>query len=100
MNKLYELHSKADEVIPIHTVTRPVWGGSMNVYKEIKNKVFENILKKYYNNSSVIWLILECQRLLNYDIGSKEQSDINVVFIWSDLPQEPHRLSASGSRLC
>ena len=42
-------------------------------------------LQKYYNKSSVIWLILECQRLLNFNVGSKEQPEINVVVIRSDI---------------
>lgn len=38
-------------------------------------------LQKYFNKSSVIWFILKCQELLNYDVGSKQQPDINVVVI-------------------
>lgn len=75
---------------PMLTVKRPVWNGSMNIYKEITNMDYRSILKKYYNKSSVIWLILECQRLLDYAVGSKEQPDINVVVIRSDVPQEIH----------
>lgn len=51
---------------------------------------YVSVLQKHHTNPSVIWLILECQRLLNYDIGSKEQPDINVVVIRSDVPQEIH----------
>lgn len=71
--------------IPMLTVKRPVWDGSRNVYKEITNVDYVSTLQKYYNKSSVIWLILECQRLLHYDVGTKEQPDINVVVIRSDI---------------
>lgn len=71
--------------VPMLTVKRPVWDGSKNVYKEITNMDYVTTLQKYFNKSSVIWLILECQRLLNYDIGSKEQPDINIVVIRSDI---------------
>lgn len=49
---------------------------------------FTSILKKYFKNRAVTWLILECHRLLNHDIGTKEQPDVNVVVIRSDVPQE------------
>lgn len=66
---------------PMLTTKRPVWDGAKNIYKEIKNMDYTEILFKYHTNTSVIWLILTCQKLLNFNVGSKEQPDINTIVI-------------------
>lgn len=67
--------------VPRASVNKPVFNGKENKYMEIKNVDYVSVLQKHHTNPSVIWFILKCQELLNYDVGSKQQPDINVVVI-------------------
>lgn len=67
--------------VPRTSVNKPVFNGKENKYMEIKNVDYVSVLQKHRTNPSVIWFILKCQELLSYDVGSKQQPDINTVVI-------------------